>query len=445
MIDQNEAGDKVVRAAAVIPVLHDSKSLQTEREEETRGLVEALDAECVFVSVINVRKPNSATLFGSGQLDAISVQLETSGCELLIVDGTLTPIQQRNLEKRVGCKVIDRTGLILEIFGLRARTKSGRLQVETARLAYERSRLVRTWTHLERQRGGQGVMSGPGETQIEADRRMIDAALLRLKKQLAEVERTRRLQRSNRESRDIPVVALVGYTNAGKSTLFNRLADSDVFVKDMPFATLDPTIRQVRLGKGKEIALIDTVGFITDLPTALIRSFQATLEESIEADLILHVHDASSPDAFQKAADIDEVLTELEEMFDRDLPPVVHVWNKSDLLGPNELEHLKHRILQAAAGETDAAVSSVTGLGIDELKQIIVSAAFDETISLNIELLPEEGDVQAWLYRHGRVISLTHVETTGNSQIQVDVSGKAFSQLNKQFPKLSARIGSSND
>ncbi len=436
MSEFHEHVDKTVRAAAVIPVLYGGKGIQSGREMETQGLVEALDAVCAFVTVIPVRKPNPSILLGSGQLDRIAERLDEEDCDLLIVDGVLTPIQQRNLEKHLGRKVIDRTGLILEIFGLRARTKAGRLQVETARLAYERSRLVRTWTHLERQRGGQGVMSGPGETQIEADRRMIDAALLRLKKQLAEVERTRRLQRSNREARDLPIVALVGYTNAGKSTLFNTLAHSSVFAKDMSFATLDPTIRQVDLGQGKEIALVDTVGFITDLPTALIESFQATLEESIDADLILHVHDASSPDANEQANDVNTVLDSLEELFDQDLPPIIHVWNKTDLLEPYELENIKSSILSDDAYEPEIAVSALNGDGIEELRELILSNAFEQNFELELELDASEGNALAWLYRKGQVKSVATDNETGNTHIVVQLSDKAKNQFQKAFPTI---------
>ena len=293
-VDHSEE-DRPLIAGAVIPVLDDRSAFQTLRVEETRGLVSALECECAFVEIQKIRTPNPSQLFGSGQLETIQARLEADKCDIFVVDGTLTPIQQRNLEKKLQLKVIDRTGLILEIFGLRAQTRAGRLQVELARLAYERSRLVRTWTHLERQRGGGGFTAGPGETQIESDRRMIDASLLRLKRQLSDVEKTRKLHRAGRRSRGLPVVALVGYTNTGKSTLFNSLSSASVFAKDMPFATLDPTIRQVTLDTGLEVALVDTVGFITDLPTQLIEAFKGTLEESMEADLILHVQDASSP------------------------------------------------------------------------------------------------------------------------------------------------------
>ncbi len=436
MSELHEHTDKPLIAGAVIPVLPDSRILQSQREEETRGLVEALDAECAFVRTIQVRKPNPSVLLGSGQLDLIVEALEASECELLVVDGALTPIQQRNLEKRVGCKVIDRTGLILEIFGLRARTKAGRLQVETARLAYERSRLVRTWTHLERQRGGQGFISGPGETQIEADRRMIDNALQRLRKQLEDVEKTRRLQRSGRSARDIPIIALVGYTNAGKSTLFNRLTDANVFAKDMPFATLDPTIRQVQLTPDKQIAMVDTVGFITDLPTTLIESFKATLEETMDADLILHVHDAASPDVDDQAEDVERVLDELTEMFHVEAPPIVHVWNKCDLMEAFETEARQEAIDGSDSPEHHVLVSAVTGEGIDCLKSLIADLAFDEAFVVDLEIAPEHGEMAAWLHRNGRVTAHDVHPDSGNILMTVVLSEKNLNRLEKRFADI---------
>lgn len=427
--------EKKVIAGAVIPVFPQTP-LQIQRDEETRGLVEALDCVCAFVRRVNIRKPNPATLFGSGQLDAINAELEASECDLLVVDGELTPIQQRNLEKRVGCKIIDRTGLILEIFGLRARTKAGRLQVESARLAYERSRLVRTWTHLERQRGGQGFISGPGETQIEADRRMIDSALQRLKKQLSEVERTRRLQRASREARSLPIIALVGYTNAGKSTLFNRITSADVFAKDMPFATLDPTIRQVSLPGGKTIALVDTVGFITDLPTALIESFKATLEETMDADLILHVHDASSPDWSEQAEDVESVIEELEDIFDSESPPVLDVWNKVDLLSAEERALRESLIENSEYPEENILVSGKTGEGVEALLELITELAFDETEHLLISISPSQSKAIAWLHQNGRILKKMSSEEDGYIIVRVALSDRHKNTFFKKFPDV---------
>jgi GTP-binding protein HflX len=435
---------KKVVAGAVIPVMPQTP-LQLQRDEETRGLVEALDCACAFVRRVNIRQPNPAILFGSGQLEVIQSELEASGCDLLVVDGDLTPIQQRNLEKRVGCKIIDRTGLILEIFGLRARTKAGRLQVETARLAYERSRLVRTWTHLERQRGGQGFISGPGETQIEADRRMIDNALQRLKKQLSEVEKTRRLQRASREARSVPIIALVGYTNAGKSTLFNKMTSADVFAKDMPFATLDPTIRQVSLPGGKTLALVDTVGFITDLPTALIEAFKATLEETMDADLILHVHDTSSPDWAEQADDVERVIEELEEIFDSEAPPTIDVWNKIDLLSPEERTFRATLIENSENPEANIAVSGITGEGVENLLRLISELAFEETEHLQITIPPQHSKAIAWLHQNGRILEKTLSEDDGCADIQVLLSVRYKNFFLKTFPEVVTKLISSEE
>ncbi|HPE47250.1 MAG TPA: GTPase HflX, partial [Hyphomonas sp.] len=281
-------------AGVIIPWFTPANRPTEDRLEETAGLVEALGCELSFLRPEHVRQVNSAQLLSGGILERLATDLEAHQCTLAVIDGALTPVQQRNLEKKLGVKVIDRTGLILEIFGLRARTKEGRLQVELARILYERSRLVRTWTHLERQRGGGGFLSGPGESQLEADRRMLDDRITRLKADLEDVRRTRAVQRAGRQRSGKPIIALVGYTNAGKSTLFNRLTGASVLARDMPFATLDPTIRRLDLPTLGEAALIDTVGFITDLPTHLIDSFQATLEEAMQADLLIHVRDRSS-------------------------------------------------------------------------------------------------------------------------------------------------------
>ncbi len=407
---------------------------QTLREEETRGLVEALGSECAFVRTVHIRNPSPSHLFSSGILENIRVELQQNECELFVVDGELTPIQQRNLERFLSCKVIDRTGLILEIFGLRARTKAGRLQVETARLAYERSRLVRTWTHLERQRGGRGFIAGPGETQIESDRRMIDGALLRLKKQLSEVERTRSVQRSDRKSRDFPVIALVGYTNAGKSTLFNILSSANVFAKDMPFATLDPTIRAIDLDSNHKAALVDTVGFITDLPTSLIESFKGTLEEAVEADIILHVHDASSPDVYQQSEDVIEILDSLEKLVGSSLPPVIDVWNKIDRVDDEERRTLIAKAENALDENERIFISAINGEGLDKLKTKIKSILYRHSQNYVLRFGINEGDLRSWLYSHSDVLSLIEVPELMEVRALVRFDARTLGQFRSRFP-----------
>jgi GTP-binding protein HflX len=316
-------------AAVVLPVIAGAEVARS-RLEESQGLAEALGVKLAFTEQLNVREPHPARLFGSGQLDALAERFKEDGVTLFVVDAALTPVQQRNLELELKLKVVDRTGLILEIFGLRARTAEGRLQVEMARSLYERSRLVRTWTHLERQRGGFGFLGGPGESQLETDRRLLDKRIAGFRRELEDVRRTRRLQREGRARRGAPVAAIVGYTNAGKSTLFNRLTSSDVLAADMPFATLDPTAREIVAASGRRIALVDTVGFITDLPTTLVAAFRATLEEAMEADLLVHVRDISHPDTEYQANDVYGILEQLSEETGLDQPPMIEVWNKAD-------------------------------------------------------------------------------------------------------------------
>ena len=322
------------KAGIIIPWTQVADRPSEDRMEESSGLVEALGCDLMFLRAEQVRKPTPGYLLSGGLLERLEEDVKAFGCSMVIIDAALSPIQQRNLEKRLGVKVIDRTGLILEIFGLRARTKEGTLQVELARLLYERSRLVRTWTHLERQRGGSGFLGGPGETQLEADKRMIDRAVGRLRRDLADVQRTRRVQREGRKRRDRLIIALVGYTNAGKSTLFNRLTGANVMAKDMPFATLDTTIRKIDLPNIGEANLIDTVGFISDLPTHLVDSFRATLEEALSADLLIHVRDRSSASDEDQKQDVLKVLQQLSDLTETPLPPMIEVWNKIDLVDP---------------------------------------------------------------------------------------------------------------
>lgn len=421
-------------AGAIVPWFTPANRPSPDRIKETAGLIEALGCELAFLRPEHVRQVNSAQLLSGGILDRLAGDLDTNHCTLCVIDGALTPVQQRNLEKKLGVKVIDRTGLILEIFGLRARTKEGRLQVELARILYERSRLVRTWTHLERQRGGGGFLSGPGESQLEADRRMLDDKIIRLKRELDDVRRTRAVQRAGRQRAGKPVVALVGYTNAGKSTLFNRLTGSDVFAKDMPFATLDPTIRRLDLPTLGEAALIDTVGFITDLPTHLIDSFQATLEEAMQADLLVHVRDRSSRADLDQAEDVMRVLERLEQETSLTLPPIVEAWNKSDLLPPDRVEALR----LSARGETDypaVLVSAVSGQGIDDLLALIERELLQSATNVHIRLKPEDGRARAWLHRNGEVVSDQGLDD-GRSILLVRLKADRLGQFRSEFPSV---------
>jgi len=377
----------------------DLRSAQA-RLAEAVGLAEALDLSVVEARIAPLRAPVPATLLGAGKVTEIAALCAGLELDVVVIDDALSPVQQRNLERAWKVKVIDRTGLILEIFARRARTREGRLQVELARLAYEASRLVRTWTHLERQRGGFGTMGGPGETQIETDRRLIAEKVAKLKRELAEVRRTRTLARRARRRVPFPTIALVGYTNAGKSTLFNRLTDAEVTAKDMLFATLDPTMRRLKLPGGRPAILSDTVGFISSLPHELVEAFRATLDEVREADIILHVRDIASPESEAEAADVREVLAELgagEEAGQR----VLEVWNKTDLLS-----HEARAFLAARAGREGGAVavSAATGDGIGRLTERL-AALVDEGPLLTLSLAASDGEGLAWLYRHGRVVS----------------------------------------
>lgn len=399
------------RAIVLVPDLGSTQSKTAEtsaiakrstqsRLEEAKGLGLAISLDIVEAGIIPIKTIRPATLFGRGKTDEIAGIVKAQEIGLAIVDHPLTPVQQRNLETAWNCKVLDRTGLILEIFGERARTKEGRLQVELAHLNYQRGRLVRQWTHLERQRGGLGKTGGPGETQIEADRRQLQERITRLERDLRQVTRTRELHRSKRKKIPTPVVALVGYTNAGKSTLFNRLTDSAVMAKDQLFATLDPTLRKLELPLGTRVILSDTVGFVSDLPTTLVAAFRATLEEVVEADLILHVRDIADPDTAAQSEDVYAVLDQIGIGQDKH-EHILEVWNKIDLLDRETVESIK------ATRSGDGApipVSAITGEGMESLLEAIEDRIGGSDRLMNIHLGIEDLRHLSWVYDHAHVI-----------------------------------------
>ncbi|GMM94378.1 GTPase HflX [Qipengyuania sp. MTN3-11] len=405
--DQDDLLGEVTRGARAVVVCPHIRAVRTDlgidaRLEEARGLALAIGIIVADSFALPIRDVRPNTLFGAGQVEKIGTACELSDAELVIVDGALSPIQQRNLEEKLGRKVIDRTGLILEIFGERAATAEGRLQVELAHLDYQQSRLVRSWTHLERQRGGFGFLGGPGETQIEADRRMIRQRMARLRKELEQVRKTRALHRERRGRAPWPVVALVGYTNAGKSTLFNRLTGAEVMAEDLLFATLDPTMRAISLPGVEKAILSDTVGFISDLPTQLVAAFRATLEEVTAADVILHVRDMSNPDAAAQKAEVLDILRDLEIVDEEESRiPIVEVWNKWDALSAEQRNELAPSPRDA---KSTVALSALTGEGVEELTTLLGELLTEEAETHEFSIPASQGRRIAWLYSHGEVL-----------------------------------------
>jgi GTPase len=447
------AGSATGRALVIEPVVRRSgharaatpERAPAARLDEAVGLARAIDLDVAHSGIVALSAVRPATYLGKGKVDEIAGIVKTLEAGIVVMDCALSPVQQRNLEKAWGAKVLDRTGLILEIFGRRARTREGALQVEHAHLTYQKSRLVRSWTHLERQRGGFGFLGGPGETQLEADRRMIEERLAKIETELGKVKRTRELHRESRRRVPYPIVALVGYTNAGKSTLFNRMTQAQVLSADMLFATLDPTLRAVDLAHGARIILSDTVGFISELPTMLIAAFRATLEEVIEADVILHVRDVSHEDAEAQLQDVENILRQLgvdphSEAAGK--PSLIEVWNKIDRLDAEARAHLRNLADRSPDDRRPILVSAVTGEGIDELNAAIETRLAAGRVLIELALDASDGAGVSWLHRHTEVIHKAIDAETGRVAMTVRAEAGKADSVRQRFAQAAPSIAS---